>query len=200
MRISRQFEFFENKIPRHFGGSLLKGNAKSKRPLSTKHAIHLVMKSRYPAGTKSMLAGEHAGTIDRLLRRQAKACGVRIYHFVNVGNHLHLVVRIQSGKLFSRFLRAGTGLIARQVMKQQRGRGRKFLDTDPGPRRSGCSGRGSPAKFWMARPFTRLISWGRDYQRVAAYMEKNRSQARRTFVAWGFDVVDPHAIVFLNTG
>lgn len=173
---------------RCFGGSLLKGNAKTKRPLSTKSAVHLVLKSAYATGSRSMLQRQNSQRIDRILRHQAKTAGVRIYHLVNAGNHLHLVVRIQSARLFARFLRSITGLIARHVMRRERGAAR----VSETPTRAG-------AGFWVARPFTRLVTWGRDYRNVSAYMDKNRQQVARP-VAWGFDILDSAAIRFLNTG
>lgn len=152
-----------------------------------------------------MLLKPNAERIDRILRHQAKACGVKIYHLVNVGNHLHLVVRIQSGKLFRRFIRLVTGLIARHMMQAERGRGRKHLKlagmTEQKPTNSPQDMPTKKVKsFWIARPFTRLISWGKDYKYVSSYMEKNRRQAKFSFVAWGFDVVEEAAIRHLDTG
>jgi hypothetical protein len=54
-----------------------------------------------------------------------------------------------------------TGLIARHVLKAQRG----------------AAGESKAAEyeknqFWVARPFTRLIAWGRDYEHITKYMKK----------------------------
>ena len=192
----KQLEFFDNlKIPRFFGGSLLKSNPKTKRPLSEKDSIHLVLKSERATGSKSMLQRRNVDRIDTLVRKHAKLCGVKIYHFVNVGNHLHLVIRIHDRKLFTRFIRIVTGLIARHVLNQERGLGHgntektiKEKDRDE-----------AKSRFWVARPFTRLIAWGKDFRFVAQYMDKNRNQAKRSFVAWGFDVTDPGRVQSLKT-
>ena len=59
-------------------------------------------------------------------------------------------------------------------------------------------------KFWVARPFTRLIAWGKDYNYVVRYMAKNHDQASKrkqnVFAAWGFDVTEPDQVKLLNTG
>lgn len=184
-----QISFFKDKIPRHFGGLLLKGNAKVARPLSTKEPVHLVLKSAYAVGIMSMLQKYNVNKIDKIIRSHAKLCRIRIYHFVNVGNHLHLVVKLDDRKLFAKFIRSVSGLIARHVLKKERG-----------PQNIGENSTNKRVAFWVARPFTRLVSWGNDYKFVTRYIEKNRNQAKRYFVPWGFDVVEPTLIQFLNTG
>ncbi len=181
-------DLFNERIPRQFGGMLLRGNAKTARPLSTKHAIHLVLKSKLAMGSRSLLHRKNVDRINAIVHRQAKMKGVRLYRFVNVGNHLHLVIKLDRStafagrRAFHSFIRALTGLIARQVLGAQRNHARG-------------------TKFWVARPFTRLVSWGRDFNRVSRYMEKNASQAkaRRNLVDWGFGVIDPSKIVHLDT-
>lgn len=187
-----------NQVPRLFGGSLLKGNAKVRRPLSTKEAIHLVLKSEKAIGSRSMLSRRNVNHVDKLIRRQAKLGGIRIFRFVNVGNHLHLVIRIQNRKCFAKFIRSVTGLIARHVMENERGKER-------GDEYSNSMSRAlRKTKFWISRPFTRLISWGKDFNHLSRYMAKNRAQAKsqrqRVFTAWGFDITEPNQIRFLNTG
>lgn len=187
-RKGQNLELFKNQIPRQFGGMLLKGNAKTARPLSTKHAIHLVLKSKLATGSRSFLAARNSKRIDTILRRTAKSKGIRLYRLVNVGNHLHLVMRLDRAtplagrRAFCSFIRAVTGLIARQVMGAERNRGQGI-------------------KFWQARPFTRLVSWGRDFNTLSRYMLKNESQAQsRRLPDWGFGVTDPLRIAQLNTG
>ncbi len=186
-----QHSFFKNKISRNFGGSVLKSNPKSARPLSTKESIHLVLKSQYAVGNKSMLQTENVKAIESIVHRQAKSCGIKVYHYVNVGNHIHLVIKLSRHHLYAKFIRAVTGLIARHVMKKERG----LTPTEPGKYLK-------KENFWMARPFSRIISWGKDFLTVTRYMRKNKTQAywRKQFVAWGFEVVDPVKIQLMSTG
>jgi REP element-mobilizing transposase RayT len=172
------FELLKDKIPRQFGGARLKSNPKISRPLSTKLAIHLVLKSELARGGKSFLRARNVDRIDQIVRGRAKKCGVRILHFVNVGNHIHLVVKLHDRQAYASFIRVVTGLIARHVLQAQRNAAKGL-------------------KFWQARPFTRLVNWGRDYERVKRYMEKNRREA---FIDWGFSVLDPRKIENLSTG
>ena len=167
-KTAKQLSFFKP-APRQFGGSLLKGNPKEQRPLSTKKPLHLVLKSKWAFGDKSMLSRQNIKNVDYIIRKQAKACGIKLYHLVNVGNHLHLVVKIEDRKLYRNFIRAVSGLIARQVLQKQRG-----------PEKAEAEGAAKKSKsFWLARPFTRIASWGRDYENLKKYMLKNLNQARR---------------------
>lgn len=184
-----QLSLFKNKILRQFGGALLKGNAKVARPLSTKETVHLVLKSAQALGAKSMLHTYNVNKIDEIIRTHARLCRIRIYHLVNVGNHLHLVIKLDDRKEFSKFVRVITGLIARQVLKAQRG-----------PAAESSAVAHKKTQFWVARPFTRLIAWGRDYEYITRYMKKNINDAKRYFIPWGFDMTDPVLIQMLNTG
>jgi REP element-mobilizing transposase RayT len=185
----KQLSFFKES-PRSFGGSAQKSHPKFARTLSSKESIHLVLKSAHAVGICSMLRQENVHKVDAIIRIQAKICGIKIYQLVNVGNHLHLVIKLRDHKLFAQFIRAITGVIARHVLKRQRGPKKTSLKM----------GNETRKQFWVARPFTRLIAWGRDYNFVKNYMDKNRTQARNHFVAWGFDVTDIKKIRLLNTG
>jgi len=156
-----------------------------------------------------MLRSKNARIIEKIVRKNARAFGVSIYHYVNVGNHLHLVIRLTHLRLYQPFIRATTGTIARHVTQRQRGLG--LTDTGAAaarvPRHSARltplrrnTSVGAKRNFWVARPFTRLVAWGRDYSRIKRYMRKNQNQARSSWVAWGFEVTDSQAIEFLKTG
>lgn len=201
----KQLSFFGREIPKVFGGSLLKGNPKTKRPLSTREAIHLVLKSKQAMGPHSMLQKRNSQHIEKTIRQTAKACAINIYHLVNVGNHLHLVIRIKDLRLYRKFIRAITGIIARHVMKKERSGGYKFIpkefreDLEAVKRELKAE---LEISFWVARPFTRLIAWGKDYQHIKAYMKKNQLQAnpRLYFAATGFDAPGSASISPANTG
>jgi hypothetical protein len=93
-----------------------------------------------------------------MIQRIAQRQGIRIYRYANSGNHLHVVLRAKSRVAYQRFIRTVTGLIARLTLGVERGRG-------------------SGIKFWDARPFTRILEWGRDYQTAVAYVSQNTLEA-----------------------
>jgi REP element-mobilizing transposase RayT len=149
------FPGFSFKQKLSFGGVLsgAKGNPKCKRPLATKQAMHLVLKSSRAHGKHSFLL--YSQEIEAILRRQAKSFGVKIYSFANAGNHLHLIIKIYNRETYKSFIRAVSGLIMRKVFRLERGRG-VFQG------------------LWDARPFTRILSWGKDFSTVKNYLLINR--------------------------
>ncbi|MDZ4660017.1 MAG: transposase [Pseudomonadota bacterium] len=147
------------KFKRYFGGTLLKNsNAKTARPISTKEAMHIVMRSSLAKGKHSMLQKNLAHKIRMTIDMQAKRFHVKVYEFANVGNHIHLLVRASHRDLFKGFLRAISGLIARISLGVERG----------------CA---KALKFWDQRPFTRIVSWKRDFEGVKKYVVQNFNEA-----------------------
>jgi hypothetical protein len=196
-----------------FGGSLLKlSHAKTARPLSSKQALHVVLRSDFAQGSRSLL--KHERVIRNMLLKQGRRHGVKVYRVANAGNHLHLLVRFTKRRGLQNFLRGSTGLIARKVLGAERGKAKKW-DTylapgkslvgpaSKGPRRGYGSGTTSEGlhrtpetnafarsqnpmskpvipqgqRFWSQRPFTRIVSWGKDFNSVLAYVKLNSLEA-----------------------
>ncbi len=154
---AKQLEFFNQpKIMKEFGGALLgRSNATRARPLTTSQAIHLTMRSSLARGSRSMLANSGRKLhIERKLRKLSAQFGVKIYRFANVGNHLHLLLRITNRNLFQNFLRSIAGIIARICLGAERGKSKGL-------------------KFWDQRPWTRIVPWGRAYGSIVKYVELN---------------------------
>jgi len=160
MTSSKQFIFtgFEKLKVKDFGGSLNKGNPRDSRPISTKRPMHLVMRSTLARGEKSFLRPARAKHIKNLVQRLAQGNGVKVYRFANSGNHLHMIVLPKSRDGFNAFIRAISGLIARITLGVERGRALGL-------------------KFWDARPFTRILEWGKDYTHACRYLLQNTLEA-----------------------
>ena len=115
------------------------------------------MRSSRARGPWSLLRPANRAAVGDLLRRLAARNGVHVYQFANVGNHLHLLARCRERRALQAFLRAFAGLVARAVTGAEKGR---------------------PAgKFWDALAFSRVLTWGRDYQGVRAYILNNEFEA-----------------------
>jgi REP element-mobilizing transposase RayT len=133
-----------------FGGSLLKGNPKTARPVDSKLPLHLVLRAR----ESTMRLPKNFGQISRIIRAVAHKYGVRIYECANVGNHIHMVIRISDRKAWSAFIRELTGGIA-QIARTLR-----------------------PGRFWIYRPFTRIIrSWKKAFRSARDYVYLNQLEA-----------------------
>ncbi|MEO5667476.1 MAG: hypothetical protein ABIR96_05415 [Bdellovibrionota bacterium] len=165
-----------------FGGSLLKSShAKISRPLSSKQALHIVLRSDGAKNDRSML--RHERVIKNTLIKLGRKHGVKIYRVANAGNHLHLLVRFTQRRGLQNFLRGSCGLIARKMLGAERGRAKKW-DTylKPGVENSKATPRDRPTlpvreSFWSQRPFTRIVSWGQDFNSVLAYVKLNTLEA-----------------------
>jgi putative transposase len=143
---------------KEFGGSLTKGNPREARPVSTRQPMHLVMRSELANGERSFLRKSNAKRIEALVRKLAQEKGVKLYRFANSGNHLHFLVLPSSRKAFRGYIRAISGLIARISLGVERGKAKGL-------------------KFWDARPYTKIVEWGREFRSVCNYILRNTLEA-----------------------
>jgi REP element-mobilizing transposase RayT len=156
----KQFEFGgSTKRKMTFGGANLKGNAREKRPFHKNMFTHLVMRSRLAVGERSMLRAGHKRIVEEIVRGAAKLFSVKIERYINVGNHLHILIKAPTRHAQANFLRTVSGRIVRLVMRTEKGNPGRF------------------EKFWDAKPFTRLVSWGRAYEAVTHYLSLNSLEA-----------------------
>lgn len=150
---SQAYLEFYRRNPSCFGGSLLRGNPKGPRPYHAHQALHVVLRSTRAKGARSLLRRE--GEIKKILRKQATRFGVRLYKVANSGNHLHLLLKPPKNRAdFAGFLRALSGLIARLILRAEKGRAKGI-------------------RFWDKRPFSRIVSWGAPFRRCARYVIRN---------------------------
>jgi REP element-mobilizing transposase RayT len=140
------------------GGDVRKGRRKLARPLDTKRLLHIVLRSSRARREWSMLRPALAERISLSARGLARRFGVRLYRYANVGNHIHLLARARSRPEFQAFLRGFAGVTARLVTGARRGR--------------------RVGRFWDRLAYSRVVSWGREYRTVSAYVQQNENEAR----------------------
>jgi REP element-mobilizing transposase RayT len=138
-----------------FGGDLLKGShPKTQRPLDSKLPIHVTLRG-IRGGLRTPKAFKNVSDI---LRRACKRHGVTMYSQANVGNHIHMVIKLRNRRSWSGFIRELTGEVARLM------------------RSLGVTHKGE--KFWRHRPFTRVIAgWRRPFKTVLGYIRLNQWEA-----------------------
>ena len=160
------FDYFDtNKTRKRYGrtqhgGTETKGHRKLERPLSTTRPIHLVLKSHKAKGSLSFLHSNNKSMVEAILRQKAKKFGVRIADFANVGNHLHLKIRIKSRTSFKSFLKAVTNLIARKITGARKGK--PF------------------GKFWQGQAFTRVLVSKFEELNLFGYIKANQIEANKS--------------------
>ncbi len=147
----RQASFgFTKDYKKEFGGALLEGKRKDQRPLSTKHPIHLVLKS-----THKNLFNPGNLRLEKLIKAQGQKFGLRIYDLAINWSHIHLLFRIKNRSDYVRFVRSLTAILAIKI--------RQF---NP-----------EIKTIFALRPFTRILSWGRDFKRGLEYQVLNQLEA-----------------------
>jgi len=152
----RQLGFsFQNDYKKEFGGSLLQGKRKSARPLSTKKPIHLILK----CSGKSVFNPSHR-KLENLIRYQANKYGIKIYEIALNWSHVHLLVKLPSREAYVAFIRTITSLIVGVLSKTK-----------------GDLSKNTLKGIFDLRPYTKILSWGKQFQRVVEYVELNTLEA-----------------------
>lgn len=149
---------FLKKASSAYGGELLKtrkGRLRG-RPLDTKNTMHIVMRSSQAKGDWSFKKSKNEIKINHILSKFAHKYGVKIISFANVGNHLHLQVKLSSRRGYKPFIRATTSAIMMAVTGISRWN------------------RGTPKKFWDYRPFTRVIESYLGFLNLKDYIQINQ--------------------------
>lgn len=144
----------------HHGGEINEGKRKVRRPFDPKRPLHVVLRSSYAKEEWSMLRPAHEDRIKREVERIAKRYHVRVYQYVNVGNHLHLLVQAKRKVDFQAFLRVLTGAIAFLVTGTRKGKKIGF--------------RG----FWDRLAYSRVVTWGREFDALKVYFIKNLFESK----------------------
>lgn len=143
------FGFLKN-YKKEFGGALLIGKRKGKRPISTKHPLHLVLKS-----THKNLFNPGNLSLEKLIRSQAEKFGVRLYDLALNWSHIHCLVQVKNREDYIKFIRSLTSVLVTKIRKSKR----------------------QLKEIFTLRPFTRILSWGRDFKRGLDYQMINQMEA-----------------------
>ena len=142
---------------REHGGDVREHKRKVVRPLNPELNLHVVMRSKRARGEWSFLHRRNRSNVEKILYTYAGENQVTIERLANAGNHLHLLLRYRSKKGLQMFFRIAAGIIPRAITGARKG-----IKT---------------GKFWDATLYTRLVTWGREFRAVCAYLGKNRLEA-----------------------
>lgn len=192
MEKNRQISLFK-KASSAYGGSLrnTRLGRSTPRPLATRESMHLVLRSTRAKGAMSLLKPRNAWLVDSIIAKFSFIYGVRILSMANVGNHLHLHIRLTGRQGYKPFIRAITGAIAIGVT----GKNRWSKTSGSGANAGNGSGSGANAgngagsgngenvadgKFWSGRPFTRIVHGFHGARKLSEYVRINQ------FESWGF--------------
>lgn len=143
--------------PKAYGGDLLKKRKgrMGPRPLDTKNSMHLVLRSSHAKGGWSFRTGENPKKVDRVLKKFSVKYAVRVLSVANVGNHLHLHIKLGNRFGYKPFIRAVTAAIAMAITGMSRWKKLKI-------------------KFWDLRPYTRVVVGREAWQHLTKYIRLNQ--------------------------
>lgn len=166
-----------------YGGSLrnTRRGRMGARPLSTRSTMHLVLRSSKAKGLQSFLRPQNAKRVKSIVDKFSFIYGVQILSQANVGNHLHIHLRLTNRYGYSPFIKAITGAIAMAVSGRNRWTANQAEASAPQAAArditgdiTGDTGNG---KFWDHRPFTRVIEGLRGILRIEDYVRINQLEA-----------------------
>ncbi len=138
-----------------YGGSL--DYRKVRRPFDSKMLTHAVFKAKLGQAVRF---SKFEASVRQILIGAAKRYGVRVTDSAIHHDHVHVLFYTKSRESHVRFLRFFSAEMGRRYA-------RLF-------RRMGWTAK----PLWLARPFTRLVSWGKKSLRhVKSYIRRNRWEA-----------------------
>ncbi len=155
---SQQLRKQSRKYAKGFGGELLKGKRKEKRPLSDKKPMHLILRSDsvkvFTPTNKSLKS---------LIYKTAEKYSIKIYELALNHTHIHFVMKLKNKEIYNAFIRELTSKMAIAI--------RRFLknisQSDPN---TNCI---DLKTILSHRPFSRILNWGKDFQNCIDYVILN---------------------------
>ncbi len=134
-----------------YGGALR--YRKLPRPIEEKKALHLIL--RCGVNRQGFSLRTYVSLINAYILKFSSQFQVKIYkHSVN-SNHIHILLKVNDREAFKRFIRSVSASIAVSVKAQYDYEG----------------------TFWQNRPFTRVVTWGREYSGIKEYIFQNFKEA-----------------------
>jgi REP element-mobilizing transposase RayT len=141
--------------------------------------MHLVLRSSKAVREKSFLRKSTAGRIQQILIKFSRKFGVNLLSVANVGNHLHIHLKLSNRHTYTPFIRAITSAIAMAAS----GTSRWCTNAEKGIK-----------KFWDYRPFTKVVESQTYFLNLKDYVEINR------FEGQGYPRSYAKAMVWMRSG
>jgi REP element-mobilizing transposase RayT len=143
---------FGPEVEAQHGGVTRTGQRKTSRPIEPSLPLYLVLRSSRARGKWSLQKTTTESRVQEILRELSQRHGIKVFEFANGGDQIHLLLRAKSRQGFQAFLRAFAGLTARLVTGAKKGK--------------------PSGKFWDALTFSRVLSWGKEFDSVKDLLSK----------------------------
>jgi REP element-mobilizing transposase RayT len=140
-------------MKKYFGGEHLKHKRKSQRPLDFKKTTHLVLRLK-------PLLPSLMNPRDKNLRKGfykiADKYNIKVYQLVFNHTHLHTAILMPDRQAYVSFIRELTSKLVSYFSKITKVRFKKIF---------------------LNRPFTRIVEWGKGFQKLMSYFVKNEIES-----------------------
>ena len=124
--------------------------------------MHLILKSSQAKGAWSFRYRQNPERVTRIILKFAKKYGVTIQSLANVGNHLHMQIKLSNRVAYFSFIRAITSAIAMAVTGKNRWN------------QVGIESADQLKKFWDYRPYSRVVMGWKALLTLRDYIEINK--------------------------
>jgi putative transposase len=172
-KASKKSSTFIRKTRKEHGGSLAVGKRRRTRPLNLKLSHHITLKSHHAIGSRSLF--RYKRLLLSLIKKNSLRFKIKVYEYSIQGNHIHLLLKAQSREGLQNFFRVFAGHSAQQILKScplkaaTGSAANKVTGTRAGL--GGC--KKNRRQFWSYLLYSRVVSWGREFRTVVAYIQKN---------------------------
>jgi REP element-mobilizing transposase RayT len=158
MSKAKNLEFFKKPMKAYGGELRKKAKNRGHRPLVFRSGtVHLCLRSTKAVGRHSFLSPSIKKPVEDFVRSFSTRKGVQLLSYANVGNHIHLHVKLINTTLYRAWIRGLSSGLAMMAMGLE---GFKKL-------------RDQGKKFWDQRPFSRVIQSFKHFLTTKAYIEIN---------------------------
>ena len=206
----KQGSFFSSTsktFPLSHGGKLRNQRCGRKaRPLSTREPLHLVFKlNKHRLRHRSLRSHQGFKLVQAIVRKYSKHFYVQIEQISIQHDHIHCLIRTKRRSQYQNFFRVVAGQIAQRFLKEGLCLGcdpsfqpiqvpqQSVTGTNPTqaktPKQAGAklytqtdTQTNTPAKprFWLYRPFTRVVRGFKAYRIVKDYIQLNEKEVTGT--------------------
>jgi REP element-mobilizing transposase RayT len=149
---ANQESSFGPEVEAQHGGVTRTGQRKTSRPIEPSLPLYLVLRSSRARGKWSLQKATTESRVQEILRELSQRHSIKVFEYANGGDQIHLLLRAKSRQGFQAFLRAFAGLTARLVTGAKKGK--------------------PSGKFWDALTFSRVLSWGKEFDSVKDLLSK----------------------------
>jgi hypothetical protein len=161
-KFNKNLEFIKRPILAYGGDLRKKSKNRGHRPLVFRSgSVHICLRSTKAVGNHSFRCSSLRKKVDVFVRSFSARKGVHILSIANVGNHIHLHVKLTNTTLYRAWIR---GLSSGLAMLSMGLEGFKKLKEEG-------------KRFWDQRPYSRVVQSFQHFLNTKAYIEINNLES-----------------------